>query len=79
MLYPTGIPKKQHNIQIKGAERGGWWGRKLTSVLALFTKHSLQLRNPTQRDDACEATGSPLQIHHAVLLGLRITVLSNTY
>ena len=40
-------------------------------MLALFTKHSLQLRDPTQRDDACEATGSPQQIHHALLGVLR--------
>ena len=26
--------------------------RKLTSALALFTKHSLQLRDPTQKDVA---------------------------
>ena len=73
MIYPPPptIQRKQHNIQNKGAERGGWWVSKLTSVLALFTKHWLQLRDPTQRDDACEATGSPLQIHHALLGVLR--------
>ena len=46
-------------------------GKKITSLLALFTKHSLQFSDPTQRDGACEATGSRLQIHHALLGVLR--------
>ena len=49
MLHPL---YKRQNIQIKGAERGGWWGRQFNLCVGSVYKHSLQLKDPTQRIDA---------------------------
>ena len=54
MLYPHILTKDTINTPTdKGVERGGWWGRKCNICVGSVYKHSLQLRDPTQRNDAC--------------------------
>ena len=70
MLYPLLYKGNNTTSKIRG-RKGRMVGKKINLCVRFFTKHSLQLRDPTQTDDACEATGSPLQIHHALLGVLR--------
>ena len=68
-----------------GGRKGGGGGEEHSPLCWLFTKHPLQLRDPTQRMTLVKLRGQPCKftmhclVYYGPLLGIRITQCCLTY